>query len=214
MSIISRASRKVGDRFNPLLAPLRRARLLRTDFSIISNNCWAGSVYRRYGLPYLSPTVGLYFFADDFVRFASRLMHYTQMPVEFIAAQESLHARQLCAKGEMGKIIGRVDDVEIVFLHYQSKDEAREKWQRRCERINYNNILIKFSQMNGCTEDDLQAFDSIPLKSKICFTALPRPDLSCAIYYPGFENEERGILNDTDYYSRYIDLEKWINGEL
>lgn len=68
MTIASRLSRKVGDGFNPFLAPFRRAKLERTDFSIISNNCWAGSVYRSYGLPYLSPTVGLYFFADYFIR--------------------------------------------------------------------------------------------------------------------------------------------------
>lgn len=211
MTIAGRVSRKIRDRFNPLLAPLRRAKLDRTDFTIISNNCWAGSVYRRYGLPYLSPTAGLYFFADDFVRFASALRRYISAPLEFIDAAESRHADQLAEKGELEKIVGRVDDIEIVFLHYPTKEEASEKWFRRCARINWDNLFIKFSEMNGCTEADLQAFDAIPFKSKICFTVESRPDLECAIYCPGFECGESGILNDTDYYSRYIDLEAWLN---
>lgn len=211
MTIASRVSRKIGDKFNPLLAPSRRAKLIRTDFTIISNNCWAGSVYRRYGLPYLSPTAGLYFFADDFVRFSSALRHYTSAPLEFINAVDSRHASQLAQKGELGKIVGKVGDVEIVFLHYPSKEEAAEKWRRRCDRINWDNLFIKFSQMNGCTEADLREFDAIPFGNKICFTVAPRPDLQCAIYCPGFESTEKGIVNDTDCYARYIDLEKWLN---
>ena len=106
MTISSRISRKIGDRLNPLLAPLRRMKLERTDFTIISNNCWAASVYRRYGLPYLSPTAGLYFFADDFVKFAGALRHYTSVPLSFIDAAASRHADLLAQKGELGKIVG------------------------------------------------------------------------------------------------------------
>lgn len=212
MTIASRISRKIGDGFNPLLAPFRRAKLERTDFTVISNNCWAGSVYRRYGLSYLSPTVGLYFFADDFIRFAGALRHYTTVPLKFIDATESYHADLLAEKGELGKLVGRIDDVEIVFLHYATQGEAAEKWRRRCERINWDNLLIKFSQMNFCSEDDLRAFDVIPFNRKICFTATPHPELNCAVHCPGFESDENGILNDTDCYARYVDLEKWLNG--
>lgn len=212
MTIASRISRKIGDKLNPLLAPSRRAKLERTDLTIISNNCWAGSVYRRYGLPYLSPTAGLYFFADDFVRFAGALRRYTSAPLRFIDAADSRHADLLAQKGELKKIVGGLDDVEIVFLHYATKEEAEEKWRRRCDRINWDNLFIKFSQMNACTEDDLRAFDAIPFKNKICFTATAHPELGCAIHCPGFESDEGGILNDTDRYARYIDLEKWLNG--
>lgn len=190
MSYASRISRKIGDRMNPLLAESRRAKLARTDFTIISNNCWAGSVYRRYGLPYGSPTAGLYFFADDYVRFASRLRRYTSVPLEFIDTRESRHAEQLAAKGELSKIVARLDDIEVVLLRYPTLEEAREKWERRCSRINWDNLFIKFSQMNGCTYEDLAAFDAIPFRNKICFTASPRPELSCAVHFPGFD--ERG----------------------
>ena len=145
-------------------------KLVRTDFSIFSNNCWAGSVYRRYGLPYSSPTAGLYFFASDYVKFASRLRYYTSVPLEFIDARESQYADQLREKGELGKPVARLDDIEVVFLHYPSPEEAAEKWARRCKRINWDNVFIKFSQMNCCTEGDLRAFDAIPFRNKLCFT--------------------------------------------
>lgn len=165
MSYVSRISRKIGDKTNPLLAKGRREKLSRTDFSIFSNNCWAGSVYRRYGLPYSSPTAGLYFFANDYVKFASRLRHYTSAPLEFIDARESRYADRLREKGELGKPVARLDDIEVVFLHYPSPVEAAEKWDRRCERINWDDVFIKFSQMNCCTEEDLRAFDAIPLET-------------------------------------------------
>lgn len=175
MSYVSRISRKIGDKTNPLLAKGRREKLARTDFSIFSNNCWAGSVYRRYGLPYSSPTAGLYFFASDYVKFASRLRYYTSAPLEFIDARESRYADQLREKGELGKPVARLDDIEVVFLHYPSPEEAAEKWIRRCKRINWDNVFIKFSQMNCCTEEDLRAFDAIPFRNKLCFTASQGP---------------------------------------
>lgn len=190
MSYASRISRKIGDRMNPLLAKERRAKLNRTGFSIISNNCWAGSVYRRYGLPYASPTVGLYFFAGDYVRFVSRLRHYTSVPLEFVDARESRHAGELSEKGELGKPVGILDDIEVIFLHYATAMEAREKWERRCERINWDDVFIKFSQMNGCTYEDLHAFDDLPHRNKLCFTASLRPEFACAVYFPGYS--ERG----------------------
>lgn len=195
---------------NPVLAAGRRKRLSRLDFSIISNNCWAGSVYRRYGLPYASPTVGLYFFASDYIRFISNLYHYINSELIFIDPVESKHFDRLSENHELDCPVGRLDDIEVVFLHYSSKEEASLKWKRRCNRINWDNIFIKFSQMNDCSDDDLHAFDAIPFKNKVCFTASRRPEMISSVYYPGF-SENEGVLNDTDYYARYLNIDKWLN---
>lgn len=37
-------------KLNTILGPIRRHSLNRTDFTIISNNCWGGVVYEYYGL--------------------------------------------------------------------------------------------------------------------------------------------------------------------
>lgn len=39
------------------------------EFTIISNNCWGGTVYESYGLPKQSPTVGMFVMPRDFETF-------------------------------------------------------------------------------------------------------------------------------------------------
>lgn len=204
--------RKIREQTNPLFVKARRQRLNRYDFSIISNNCWGGSVYRYFGLPYQSPTAGLYFFASDYVRFSANLRHYLALPLEFIDARESLHYDVLKKRGEVDKPIALIDGVEIVFLHYPTAKDAAEKWYRRVDRINWDNLFIKFSQMNGCADDDLRTFDEIDFPNKLCFTAKPRSDLQCAVFHPASVDDGQ-ILNDTDRFSQGLDLYSWLNRE-
>lgn len=204
--------RKIREQTNPLFVKTRRQRLNRCDFSIISNNCWGGSVYRYFGLPYQSPTAGLYFFASDYVRFSANLRHYLALPLEFIDARESSHYDVLKKRGEVNKPIALIDDVEIVFLHYPTAKDAAEKWCRRVDRINWDNLFIKFSQMNSCTDKDLHTFDEIDFPNKLCFTAKPRSDLQCAVFHPASVDDGQ-ILNDTDRFSQGLDLYSWLNRE-
>lgn len=53
---------KVREETNPMLGKFRRKKLKDPNVTIISNNCWGGHVYRYFGLPYMSPTIGLYFY--------------------------------------------------------------------------------------------------------------------------------------------------------
>ena len=41
-------------------------KLLNKKFTIISNNCWGGWVYREFAVPYQTPTIGLFFLASVF----------------------------------------------------------------------------------------------------------------------------------------------------
>ncbi len=206
------AERKIREKTNSRFAEGRRGRLKRTDFSIISNNCWAGSVYRYFGLPYQSPTAGLYFFGSEYVKFAGDLRRYMSLPIEFIDPRDSAHYETLKARGELEKPVGRIEDVEIVFLHYPTPEEAEAKWRRRADRVNWDNLFIKFSQMNECSDEDVSTFDAIEFPNKVCFTAKPRPDVACAAYHPAcVENGQ--ITNDTDRFTQGLDLCAWLNRE-
>ena len=46
--------------------------------------------------------------------------------------------------------VGILEDIELHFLHYNSEIEAKNKWNRRKKRINYSNILFKFSDNDLC----------------------------------------------------------------
>lgn len=191
----------------------RRNNLNNKDFSIISNNCWAGYVYRRYGIPYLTPTVGLYFFAEDYVKFCNDLKAYIELPLEFIPYTASRY-RDIIEKLDQQNVpIARLGDVEIIFLHYKTEEEAREKWERRARRINYDNLIFKFSMMNCCTEEHLRAFDALECDKKFCFVPPEYKDkIKCAVPFLSSKGDTE-VRNDSAEYSRYINIEKLINSK-
>lgn len=130
-----------------------------------------------------------------------------------IPLQNSKHCYELTKIG--GKClkcpIGKIDDIEIIFLHAHSEEEAREKWNRRKRRINWNNLLFKFSEQNNCKEEHLIVFDKFQAERKICFVSKDYHLQSQAIFteYLGQNN----VPNDTDRFRKYINLVNWINGE-
>ena len=196
-----------------LLINIRRRKINNNDFTIISNNCWAGYVYRRYGMSYLTPTVGLYFFADDYVKFCKDLKAYMQLPLEFISHTESKYSEIIKKRNQYNVPIARVGDVEIIFLHYKTEEEAREKWERRAKRINYDNLIFKFSMMNCCTDEHLMAFDALKCDKKICFVPPEYKDkIRCAVPFLSSKGDHE-IKNDSAEYSRYINIEKLINSK-
>jgi len=212
MKIIGRTHVKIREFTNPFFAENRREKLNNSDFSIFSNNCWAGHVYRYYGLPYKSPTVGLYFYADEYIRFLEKPQYYISQPLKFISYQDSKYREYQMKKSEINVPIGVLDNIEIVFLHYTEEAEAYEKWNRRCERINWNNICLKFSNQNLCTEKHIQTFDKIENDKKFVFVNRPLPDIKSAVYFKGSESYEC-VEDDTTYFRRYIKLCDWLNGK-
>lgn len=207
-----RLHRKINSILDKHLIFVRQARVSNKDFSIICNNCWGGYVYRRYGLPYLSPTIGLYLFADDYVKFCHNLKVYLAKELAFISYTESRHREVLEMKKQTEVPIARLGDIEIIFLHYATPEEAAEKWKRRTARINYSNLIFKFSQMNECSEEHLMAFDQLDVAKKFCFVpAKSASMINCGIRFKSADGNE--IRDDTSEYSRYINLTKMINAK-
>lgn len=198
---------------NYVLGPIRRMGLHHYPFTIISNNCWGAHCYRFYRLPFDTPTIGLYIFTPDYMRMVQNLRHYMEQELRFISCDESKYRDILRARGEEQVPIGLLDDVEIVFLHYKSREEALDKWQRRVKRIHWDNLYFKLAEMNECTDEHLKAFDALPYKNKFVFTIHPRPDIRCAIHYPGYE-QQGYISDDTTFFSRGLNLRRFANGML
>ena len=88
-----------------------RMRIKERDFTIISNNCWAGKVYQYLGMPYLTPTVGLYFFAEDYIKFVSNLKYYLSLELRFITALDSRYREVLQERKHDMVPIAVLDDV-------------------------------------------------------------------------------------------------------
>lgn len=159
-----------------------RARGLEVDgFTIISNNCWGGTIYESYGMRKDTPTVGMFIMPSDFVRFCADLDRYLAEPLEFISPDASKWKSTLSDKSNWGSyLIARVGDVELHMLHHHDERTARRKWEARVERVNYDQLIFKMNDQNGASEEDLQAFDVLPLEHKLVFAAKEHPDVKCS----------------------------------
>ena len=204
----------IREKLNFVFAGRRRKKLIGTDFTIISNNCWGGHVYRFFGIAYNSPTIGLFFFAEDYIMFLRELEGFLNIELEFISRKESKHSEVLMNKEYEGVPIGKLcykgNTVEIVFLHYRSEKEAYEKWTRRVKRVNLNRLLIKNSYQNKCTEEILEQFAMLPFKNKIFFVHKPFIEYDFTVVYRECIGKDF-VLNDTNNFRKYVNLNRLIN---
>ena len=187
----------------------RSEELEKKDFSIISNNCWGGFVYQHFNLPYLSPTAGVYFYAEDYMRFLKNLRYYMDHDVKSIKADESKYKDRLYQLHQENVPIGLIDDVEVVFLHYKTFEEAVEKWNRRKARINWDNLYIKMSFQNECKDEFVYEFDKLPYKNKFIFVTKDYGVESQIVMRDRLGDGM--ILNDSDWFNKYINVTKYIN---
>ncbi len=158
------------------------------DTTIISSNCFAGRIMQDVGMEYNSPTVGLYFWAEDYVEFLSHLEHYlTKGKIEFVEHSKYTLGNQRRENWSHWYPIGVLDHkVEIHFLHYHTEEEAAEKWYRRAARVNINNLLIIGMEQNLCTEQCIRDFDQLPFERKIFFSSKDIPECQSCAYLPEF----------------------------
>lgn len=178
-----------------IIAPIRRFGLKNKQFSLISNNCWGGLVYDAFGLPYLSPTIGLIIPSADFVRFCSNLSHYLSVDARLLSEAEIALQPKYVRDASKTYPVGMVDDVVIIFVHYHDGGLAIEKWNRRRQRVNFDNLLLKFSDDFDFKKEDAFSFSQIA-GTKIFFTKskeLAESFKPFSFFIP--EGEASGVVN-------------------
>ena len=198
--------------FIPRLAKSRKKRLKYDDFTIISNNCWGGCCYEYFGMPKLSPTVGAYFFAEDYVKFCSNLKYYLSLDLEIISLESSRHCESIKKQNNSNAIIGKLDDVEIVFLHYPNERIILKKWNRRIQRINYEHVILKFSYQNECSDELVKKFLEIKDYSKFVLVGDLITNHRDEILFKRSNGKE--TVDETVNFNRFIDPIKIINDRI
>ena len=152
----------------------------------------------------------MFFIGEEYIKFIYNLKYYINSELTFITIEDSKYKDYL-KKIKYSGIIGKVDDVEICFLHYKSEREAYDKWNRRKKRINWDNILYKFNDQNNCTYNDLKKFEEFSAKNKICFTAKKYDEFK-TIQLKEYEKYDY-VLDDIKKYKKYVNIYKYINGK-
>lgn len=175
---IERAKGRIRREKRNRLVKKLRPLLKNKEVSLISQNCIAGVFYNDMQMQFLSPTINLYFDCPDFVKFVLNLRFYME--------------QELRMEWNETYPVGVLEDVRIHFMHYQTCTEAKEAWERRSKRINWENILILSTDMMNFSEEVFEKWKKIQYP-KLLFSAKKRDDESC-IWYP--EYEENGKVID------------------
>ena len=140
------------------IATIRRS-LENKNFTLISQNCIGGVFYHDMKLQFQSPTINLFFNADDFVRFVSNLDYYINNAILSVETGERYP-------------IGFLDDIAIHFMHYRSISEAENAWLRRIERIQWDRIVVCSTDRDGFNKQTFEEWKKIPYP-KVLFTSNP-----------------------------------------
>lgn len=179
-----------------------RKKLINKDFTIISDNCWGGQVYQDLGIEYNTPFIGLFIVSPDYIRLVKNLEHYLSQPLTFINSSKY--------RDNVQYPIGLLDDVEIHFMHYKNEKEAIEKWNRRLNRMNWDNLFFKVNDRDYCTDRLLKEFDELSYSRKIIFTAQKNGDLKNSIWFKEHSNEDY-VAPELRTYKKYFDVVNWLN---
>lgn len=174
-------------------------------FTILCNNCLGGVFYHDAGLRFTSPTVNLAFDGEDFIRFLEDPRKY--LSLEIVDSPVSA----------LPYPVGRIDDIEVRFVHYKSFNEAAAKWTERAQRINWEHICVIATDHDGMYRADLLSrFDKIPFP-KILFSAKEYPQYDWIVQVPQFKNRnnvkvmtEYADFSGHRWYEKCIDLAQWI----
>ena len=193
---------------------LQRSKLKNKDFSIICNNCIAGGIYHKLGIEYSTPTVGLFFFSSDYLKFLENFDFYINQPLTF--REDSVHPEANALHKTKPYPIGVLGgDVEIQFLHYKSEIEAAEKWGRRVKRINFGNLFIIYSDAEEDFKDEYVLwYQKLPFEHKIFFSSKPISAIDCSIFLNDYKDASHvGDSARNRKYEKNIDIIKWLNHE-
>ncbi len=184
---------------------LKKNKLKNKNFTIISSNCIGGIISNELNQKFMSPTINLFFYPKDFIKFINN--------IEFYLCKE-LNVK---VQDEFNYPIGILHDIEIHFMHYESFNQAKEKWEQRAKRVNFNNIFIIMTDRDNCTEEIIEEFEKVPIKNKIIFTNKAYEQFDSTFYIKGFEKEKSvGHLfeycgfNGKRYYDQF-DYINWFN---
>lgn len=130
-----------------------------SKISIISNNCWGGIVYETLGLECISPFKNLFVIENEYLKLLHNLEYYLESSLE-------LSRFAIDDDGKKKYPIMRLRDVDVHCNHDMESEKAQENWNRRCKKINYNNLFVAmYTKSRKLAEE----FLNIKYEKKVCF---------------------------------------------
>jgi uncharacterized protein (DUF1919 family) len=176
-------------------------------FSIISNDCFGAEMYRWIDKPYNTPFIGLMVMAPCYIELIKNFEHNILQPLSFTKStrypemEDFRHRRN-------NYPIGLINEAEIHFLHYHSEMEAYDKWNRRRDKIDFNNLRFKFClDKDFATLAHLQTFDELRFPFKLCLGEQPISGFQSFAHIPGLPFDGAAAFRHS---LQYVNIAGWL----
>jgi len=158
-----------------------------SDISIISMNCIGGVLYHDCRMQFLSPTINLFFTATDFIKFVNCLEYY-------------LSLTPIVTMGD-DYPIGRLDDIHVYFMHFDSVENALKKWEERKKRVKFDRIFVIMVEQNGFSESEYAGFLKIKYP-KLLFAKDPKYNSDDVVCFEKYKDltELPNIIENREFY--------------
>ena len=113
-------------------------------FCIISNDCWGAELYKLLDRPFNTPFIGLMLMSPCYIKLLDNLKYYLNEPLNFKSESRYPEMQEIKSGTKFPLATLGDSDIEIHFMHYNSENEARNKWNRRVKRIDWNYLYVKY----------------------------------------------------------------------
>lgn len=187
---LKRAKGRIQRYRRDIIVKKARKKLSAQNFSIISQNCIGGVFYHDMHMKFLSPTINLFFKEPDFIRFVQNLEYYINTELRMVWGEEYP--------------IGYLDDIPVYFMHYRTCREAKDSWDKRKQRINWNKIIVIATDMEGFDNYTWKLWTEIPYP-KVLFTSVERKSQDVVSFpeYKGNGHVE-DLIPDRKFYKNNV----------
>jgi len=156
--------------YNILLRTYFRWLVGKKEFCIISNDCWGAEMYKLLNRRYNTPFIGLMLMSPCYISLLENLKYNLGLPLIFKKSSRYSSMQKINAGTDFPVAVLGDSGIEIQFLHYKTEESAREKWERRVKRIDWNNLLVKYD----CGKDyadkkSVETFLNFSFSNKLIF---------------------------------------------
>lgn len=203
-------SKEDGYQINHFLAYFRRKLFKGETPTIISNTCMAGLIYDMFDMVMLSPTINTAIEdAEKFIKLCKNLRQYMEIDMGDLVWTRPF-GNPAVAKDYP---CGRIGDIEIIFVHVDSANGLKERWNYMRKRINWGRIIYVMSERKSHRNVSFRAVkEFMRLDGEKFFinsrNAYPIGNGVECVYC-----SHRPFANKTTAIENYFDILGWMNRE-
>lgn len=174
---------------------------------VISNNCFGGEIYKRLGLKFNTPFIGLFIYGSDYIKLLTRIEFYLDLELQFVKSSK-------WSEKKVEYPLGLLGDIEIHFMHYVNEQDAKDKWERRLDRMRtcgaFEDFVYKFCDRDGATFRELEVFHELSFQHKLSFGVKEFPNVN---HLQIHDDQNDRVSDGVELYvtcQRYFDLFNWL----